>query len=69
MTTRRIRRTVRRSGNGLNVVADLNAVISTGGAASSSTTTTVTQTAGQPARQESVRRAGRSADEPTRGEQ
>ncbi|HEV2889119.1 MAG TPA: hypothetical protein VGX28_01970 [Frankiaceae bacterium] len=29
MTTRHIRRTVRRSGGGLNVVADVNAVIST----------------------------------------
>jgi hypothetical protein len=43
MTTRRVRRTVRRSGNGINVVADVNAVISTGGAASSVTATNVTQ--------------------------
>jgi hypothetical protein len=66
MTTRRIRRTVRRSGNGVNVVADVNAVIATGGGVASSTTaTTVTQTA----RGQSVRQAGRPADEPTRGEQ
>lgn len=47
MATRRVRRTVRRSGNGVNVVADVNAVIATGdGAASASSVTTVTQTGG-----------------------
>lgn len=29
MTTRHVRRTIRRSGNGLNLVADVNAVVST----------------------------------------
>jgi len=39
-----VRRTIRRSGNGINVVADVNAVVATSGdTASSSTTTTVTQ--------------------------
>jgi hypothetical protein len=39
-----VRRTIRRSGNGIDVVADVNAVVATNGdTASSSTTTTVTQ--------------------------
>ncbi len=42
---RRVQRTIRRSGNGINVVADLNAVIGEG---SSSTTTTVTQRSSRP---------------------
>jgi hypothetical protein len=62
MTTRRVRRTVRRSGNGIHVVADVNAVLSTGGSASSSMTTTVTQRATPP---DAVRRPGRT----TRGDQ
>jgi hypothetical protein len=61
MTTRRVRRTVRRSGNGINVVADVHAVLSTGGSASSSATTTVTQHAPPP---DAVRRPDRT----TRGD-
>lgn len=54
---------IRRSGDGINVVADVNAVIATGGgSASSSTTTTVTQTSGK------ARRTTTGADG-TRGEQ
>jgi hypothetical protein len=63
MTTRRVRRTIRRSGNGINVVADVNAVISTGGSASSSTATTVTQRSTRQAR-----RADPAAGETTRGD-
>jgi len=58
MATRRVRRVIRRSGNGINVVADVNAVIATGdGSASSSTTTTVTQTSGKTTRREVSRDA------------
>jgi hypothetical protein len=38
-----VRKTIRRSGHGLNVVADVNAVLATGDAVSSATTTTVVQ--------------------------
>jgi uncharacterized NAD(P)/FAD-binding protein YdhS len=64
MTTRRVRRTIRRSGGGINVVADVNAVISTGGSASSSaTTSTVTQRSAR-----STRRTDPAAGDPTRGD-
>jgi hypothetical protein len=62
VTTRRVRRTIRRSGNGINVVADVNAVIATGGTASASTTTTVTQSAPR------ARRADPPGGPTTRGE-
>ena len=45
---RRVQRTIRRSGNGINLVADINAVIGDG-TASSTTTTTITQRSTRPA--------------------
>lgn len=64
MATRRVRRTIRRSGGGINVLADVNAVIATGGGtASSSSVTTVTQANGD------TRRTTRTAGDGTKGEQ
>ena len=63
MTTHRVRRTVRRSGNGSNVVADVNAVVSTGGSASSAMTTSITQDS-----ERKTRRPDRAAGETTRGD-
>jgi hypothetical protein len=64
MVTQRVRRVIRQSGGGINVVADVNAVIATGdGVTSSATVTTVTQTNGK------TRRTTRGAGDGTRGEQ
>jgi len=63
MTTRRVRRTIRSSGNGINVAVDVNAVVATGGGGTSSSTVTVTQANG------TTRRTTRAAGDGTRGEQ